>query len=347
MVDLNKIKGCLFGLSIGDAIGLRYETVKPKNIKEKNIGKSCIFGAVSDDTEQMILITKSLLETKNINEFKDNFRKKLQLWLLTLPINIGKTTLKSIMKSFISKGYGTAGTGNGSVMRIAPIGLIFKNDQEKIKEYTEVSCRITHNSDESVVNSIAIAILISYILNNNLTKDSKLNIPEILILLKNLDDSSFWQCTVRELEEAIKTNIEPIDLVKNWTGDKGAIGYTKYSTLLSIYCWIKYYGDYKKSIIEIIKCGGDSDTNAAILGSLMGVSVGYDNLPIEWLNKLNDIVVSVKDINIAASSIANNKSKIKLWKFILFGAMKNTISIIYFSLLLLKVFIFSLFSLKH
>lgn len=343
----NKIKGCIFGLAIGDAVGLRYENVKPKNINKKNIGKVCFGGSISDDTEHMVIISKSILHTNNVNDFKKDFQKELKKWLLSFPVNIGKTTLKSIFKSFISNENGVAGTGNGSVMRIAAIGLLFHDNPDKLREYSEASCRLTHNSDESVVNSIAIASLVSYVISNDINKNKKPNQKNILLHLRSLSQEDFWIETLNELEEALNSNIEPVDLVYKWTKGKGAVGYTKYSTLLSIYCWLKYYGDYEKTIKEIIACGGDTDTNAAICGSLAGVSLGFDAIDSSYVQKVNDFIINKKTLNNLSLSILNKTDDIKTWKIHYLSFPKNLFSLFYFTFLLTKVSIFSLFGIKH
>lgn len=343
----DKIKGCLYGLSIGDAIGLRYENVKPKDINENNIGKVCFGGAISDDTEHMILISKSILNTENIKDFENDFKNELKKWLISFPVNIGKTTLYSIIRSFFKSGYGIKGTGNGSVMRIAPVGLIFHKDHNKLVKYASSSCRITHNAEESIINSIAIAKLISEILNKNWDKNNKPEIDNVLKLLGSISKEEFWTNTINELKDAFDNDIEPIDLVYSWTKEKGALGYTKYSTLLSIYCWIKYYGDYEKTLKEIIKCGGDTDTNAAIVGALTGATIGYNEIPNELKNKINDLTVSRKDIDNLSKAIIENKNIIKTNKIHYLGMFKNVFSLFYFITLLTKVNILSLFKIKH
>jgi ADP-ribosyl-[dinitrogen reductase] hydrolase len=342
----DKIKGCLYGLSIGDAIGLRYETFKPSEINDKNIGKVCLGGIISDDTEHMILITRSLLKYKNVDKFKKSFIRSLQLWFSTLPINIGKTTGKSIIKSFFTSNCGAKGSGNGSVMRIAPIGLIYRDDESKIKEFSDVSCRITHNDTECSVNSTAIAILIAEILNNNWNQKNKPSIESLQFLLNSVSNDDFWKVTVDEIISSLNNNIEPMDLVNNWTKGAGAVGYTKFSTIISIICWYKYYGDYEKTITEIIKLGGDTDTNAAIAGALAGSTVGFSNLPTKWISKIKDMVVSKSDINNASESIILNKNNIKIWKFIAFGLIKNIISIIYFITASIKRLIYNILKIK-
>ena len=331
----DKIKGSIYGSVLGDMIGLRYENAKPKNINQENIGLTCL-NSVSDDTENLLLITKSLIESKNEKEFKKSFKKQLQKWLLTLPINIGKTTLKSIFKSFKSD-IGVKGSGNGSVMRISPVGIYYRNDIEKLERYSEISCRITHNDNECVVNSKAIAKLVALILNNNWSIENK---PEYEIVEKELLSISrekFWLESLNELRENIENEIEPIEIVNGWTKNKGAVGYTKYSTLLSIYCWYRYYGNYEKTIKEIIKCGGDTDTNAAIVGSLTGAVVGYNKLPKSWLNKLKCGVINENKIKKICDGLIKKENKIGIKKLILLGWIKN-IFLIFYILTLLTYF---------
>lgn len=43
---------------------------------------------------------------------------------------------------------------------------------------------------------------------------------------------------------------------------------------------------FKKIISKIINEGGDTDTNAATSGALLGSYLGYDQLPVDWLNGL-------------------------------------------------------------
>ena len=41
--------------------------------------------------------------------------------------------------------------------------------------------------------------------------------------------------------------------------------------------------DFKQLINELVMEGGDSDTNAAVAGALLGCKIGYNQLPQDWL----------------------------------------------------------------
>jgi ADP-ribosylglycohydrolase len=40
---------------------------------------------------------------------------------------------------------------------------------------------------------------------------------------------------------------------------------------------------YKRIQLEIVNCGGDADTNAAVSGQILGSYIGYSGLPMDWL----------------------------------------------------------------
>jgi hypothetical protein len=55
-----------------------------------------------------------------------------------------------------------------------------------------------------------------------------------------------------------------------------------------IQAWLRYPEDYKQGILEIIRCGGDTDTSAAILGGIIGAHVGKEGIPEEWMQRISD-----------------------------------------------------------
>jgi len=53
-----------------------------------------------------------------------------------------------------------------------------------------------------------------------------------------------------------------------------------------LHAWFRHPRDFRSAIVEIVGCGGDTDSTAAILGGIIGASVGKDGIPPEWLNGL-------------------------------------------------------------
>jgi ADP-ribosylglycohydrolase len=49
-----------------------------------------------------------------------------------------------------------------------------------------------------------------------------------------------------------------------------------------IWCAAHRSDDFVKSIATAISAGGDCDTNAAIAGGIVALSVGRENIPVEW-----------------------------------------------------------------
>ena len=49
----------------------------------------------------------------------------------------------------------------------------------------------------------------------------------------------------------------------------------------------KHNEDFQTAIIETVKAGGDNAGRAAMIGSWIGARIGVDELPQEWIRKLN------------------------------------------------------------
>jgi hypothetical protein len=63
---------------------------------------------------------------------------------------------------------------------------------------------------------------------------------------------------------------------------------------IALYAWLRYPDDYRTAVQSAIRCGGDTDTVAAIAGALVGTRVGRAGIPPEWLRGIIDWPRSVR-----------------------------------------------------
>ena len=50
-------------------------------------------------------------------------------------------------------------------------------------------------------------------------------------------------------------------------------------------------GGLEAAIVNTIRCGGDIDTNAAIVGGIVALAVGRDGIPADWLADREDLAI--------------------------------------------------------
>ena len=88
-------------------------------------------------------------------------------------------------------------------------------------------------------------------------------------------------------------------------------GYVVDSIKIAVWGFLKF-DSIRQGMIEVIRLGGDTDTNAAIYGQLAGGYYGYDAIPKEWLEGLH----MLDDIKVIANRLNNEKpSKIVVTRF--------------------------------
>ena len=64
------------------------------------------------------------------------------------------------------------------------------------------------------------------------------------------------------------------------------IGWLKHAFVLS-FCYLLVPGmTYEKAIRDTLLLAGDTDTNAAIVGGMIGAAVGIDGLPKSYVDKV-------------------------------------------------------------
>lgn len=70
--------------------------------------------------------------------------------------------------------------------------------------------------------------------------------------------------------------------------ETGVTGYVNHTVPVAIHAWLRNQDDIRRGIVDVIRCGGDTDTTAAIVGGIIGSSVGKAGIPVDWLDGLAD-----------------------------------------------------------
>jgi ADP-ribosylglycohydrolase len=304
-ININKAKGCIYGVIVGDALGARYEFLEDfkvidkinNDISSSPTGKLEIMGEgffnvekgqITDDSEMTLSLLKSLASTKEYNQ-KDVARKYIE-WYKTKPIDIGRATHASLdtrematdnedmIKNSLEMNI--TSLSNGCLMRIAPIGLLSYNISiNDLRILVNKECDLTHPNTICKEACYAYTLAIKFILEGNeKTKIydkilSLIKIPRIQIILRDA-----------------RYRAEPVYIIKDFseetyvkTDDKKYQGYIGIALQNSFYELLNGT-NFEDSLINILKRGGDTDTNLAIAGGLLGCYYSYENINKDWID---------------------------------------------------------------
>jgi ADP-ribosyl-[dinitrogen reductase] hydrolase len=271
------ISGCFIGLLVGDAAGASIEFYDGdltseivKNAMKMpgggvfNIGK----GQITDDGELALSLGYALINNKPENGFpKKEVFDEYHKWFNSYPFDIGMTCRNSFCHSVIDEDlfHSQRSEANGALMRIAPLAIWGRNlDYKTLADYAKQDAKLSHPNIICQDINALYCIAISYLLNN--PGDNKGCIDTI----KNfIIENEINQTVISWFNAALKHDI---------TDAKTNIGHVYYAFYLSIY-HLNKGSNYEEAIYGTLMKGGDTDTNAAIVGGIIGALKGLDNIP--------------------------------------------------------------------
>ena len=239
----------MYGAIIGDLAGSIYEYEQTKKITNVRVDRLIPDNAFfSDDTILTIAIMEAALNDGNYEKYLKEYGNNYLNY---------KPKFKPYFKTTFSPGFikwlnGTEnGTsiGNGAMMRISPIGYIF-NDENEIVENVEKATIPSHDTREAIEAATLIALIIFYA-RKGLKKDE---------IIKKL---------------GINLVYRPFDKFNTTCNE--TINNVLYALFTS--------NSFEDSIIKVISYGGDTDTNACIVGSMAESFYGIDESLISEVNK--------------------------------------------------------------
>lgn len=277
----------------GDAAGATLEFKKCRFSYEEVIyamkmpghGTSHVYpGQVTDDSEMELALIHGLIKGCESDYFPTDFIANEYIeWYNSEPIDIGQTTTfaildaKNDLKMYEnSNTYNLDSESNGALMRCIPLAVTLMNKSPgEIMDITSLDVELTHPNRICVQITGIYCIIIAHILKQRILGNMDINIDELFKIIKKnttIETISSW------INEAINMeSLNQYDSIKNE-------GHIKHAFMFVIY-FLKninnYY--YEKALIEVLQCGGDTDTNAKIVGNLFGAY--YGNCIPDYMSK--------------------------------------------------------------
>lgn len=284
---LQRARLCLEGLSIGDAFGQRffYQSMFDMLIASRAIPQPP--WRYTDDTVMAISIYEVLERFGGIDQddlagrftrrhaeepgrgYGPNAMEQLEEMEAGLP-----------WREVASKPFNGEGSmGNGSAMRVAPVGAYFADDIETLVHHATASAEVTHSHPDAKAGAIAIALAAAYAW--KMRMDCKATSPEAMIdfVLRWTPEGATKQ-GLRQAAE-IPTARDPHDVARVLgNGDRVTCSDT---VPFCVWNAARNLTSFEEAMWSTVSVSGDMDTTCAIVGGIVALAVGEEGIPGDWL----------------------------------------------------------------
>lgn len=303
---LKKLKGMIYGVAVGDALGVPYEfstriqlKVHPCRKMDGHGTYNQPAGSWSDDTSLTLCLLDCIRYkrgTIDLEEVTRNFINWMyhdQFTANNVRFDIGNSTRVAInnMKNGNKPPYGyglSTHNGNGALMRISPL-VPYLADVADIEERFDLVKEVVQMTHLSPVNYVGCHIYIEYMIqlwNNNGDRMQDLSLAiEKLVEFYDKKDSQIQPDKDEYNAFCQYHRILNMDIAELKEDDIRSTGDVIDTLEASIYCFLNTES-YQGAVLKAVNLGDDTDTIAAITGSMAGLYYGFDDIPAKWVNTL-------------------------------------------------------------
>jgi ADP-ribosyl-[dinitrogen reductase] hydrolase len=300
----NKITAALYGLAVGDALGVPVEFQGRVFLKQRPVTGMQGFGTHnqppgtwSDDSSLAFCLAESLCQGLDVSDLAHRFINWYDYGYWTahgrvfdvgIATSTALTKLRFGVQPTLAGGVGEQDNGNGSLMRILP--LVFHNYAREISDrYRAVAdvSSLTHGHIRSVLacfiyTELARCLLLGHGKQeaydqmkagvNDFVNEFRLVPTDELILFQRILDNPSLPMTGKSLRLCHESDIQ-------------SSGYVLHTLEASLWC-LMTTDTYPEAVLKAVNLGSDTDTTGCVTGGLAGLCYGVGGIPREWLTTL-------------------------------------------------------------
>ena len=281
-----RFAGCLLGLAVGDALGAHFETQPAEFIARRYRaprellddppeGRYCY----TDDTQMAIGVAETLIACGCIDE-AEICRRFAANYVPSRGYGRGARVVLDAMveggdhRYWAENLFPGGSHGNGAAMRVAPVGLLFRDDPSALWTQARLSALPTHVHPLGVEGAQVLALAVAHA-----SRAENFARPEFFAALAE-------SCQLLEYAGPLRraARVEHLrDLALFGNGIAAAD-----SVVTAIACFGHTPDSYELTIANAILLGGDTDTIAAMAGAISGAFLGRQAIPQFLIDRLED-----------------------------------------------------------
>lgn len=272
---LERAQGCLLGQLAGDSLGSLVEFRTPEDIlreypdgvRELADGGTwnTVAGQPTDDSEMALMLARMLADTGRYD--REEARRAYVFWLESGPFDCGYTVAGGLRGR-----HNADSQANGAMMRVSPLGIFGANyDLDQVAEWARQDSAITHLHPVCQQANALYAMAIANAVREGCNGQSLYG--QIVAWAHDMDVED-------RLLEAVQTaaKARPAD----FTRLQGWVLIAFQNALWQL----NHAKDLEQGVIDTVMQGGDTDTNAAIAGALLGAVWGRSAIPSQWAESI-------------------------------------------------------------
>jgi len=284
---VSRARGALLGLVAGNQLGVPTEHLgTPAAIRKAfpngvwDLAPPPKNSPYDDDAAMTLLLGESLLECKGFDA--TDVARRWVKWMKVDGRGIGVTTRRAL--TLIDRGTepfeagrlvrqdnARSSAGNGSVMRCVPVALRFRDDIDRLIRVSTQQAAITHADERCTWGAAAVNLAVRELLLGNIYF-----VDEVLHRLRDRAPRALVEAIHRVPREG--QDDLPVTVA-------GETGYVVHCVEIAFW-FVTHDRTLEDALVYLAQAGGDTDTNAAVAGALLGARYGESALPPRWMDQM-------------------------------------------------------------
>jgi len=282
----DRLVGSALGAALGDALGAPFEFLRGRNVPSPIPALELPWmdlppGSTTDDTAMARNLMRSLVACDGFDA-DDLIRRHVE-WLGSDPPDVGALTGRVLRRVARGEDAPTVArevweqrgpevsAGNGSVMYCAPLGLAYANRPERLLEFAPALSALTHHDGRCRTAVLAVTLTVAALVRGETAEDAA--------------GSALAAVAEREGGEELEFLVDAVGGSRPIDGPDQ--GFCLYAAATAFQALLRG-DDVETELRRVVALGGDTDTNAAVAGALLGARDGVAGSPVGWLLRLAD-----------------------------------------------------------